>query len=131
ETLYFVSPIHKTQITSAEAAQWLRAAALARYGLTAQPARRRLYLQRPRALDSHYRVVNEAAVRACLERYGFETVHPHTMTFEAQARLFSQAQVLAGTGTGLANMWFAPAGALVLQFQEPSKTIHALWTLSE
>lgn len=48
--------------------------------------------------------------------------------FREQIDLFGRAEVILGTGAGLFNMVFSPPGTKVLQFQEESHMVHALWT---
>jgi hypothetical protein len=129
ESLTFSTPILKTQIDTREPLAWFKTATMALYGILPLPRQRRLYLSR--RLDGHYRTVNEPEVEACLHEHGFETVVPGTLSLRDQAALFAEADVIVGTGTGLSNMVFAPEGARVLQFQEPSLIVHALWTMAE
>ena len=126
ENLYVVTPKLKTQIDSPEPFRWFRDAAKRRYGIAEGRPSRRLYLTRRD--DGHWRTTNEAEVEACLGAYGFETVAPGDLSFREQIQLFSDAEVIVGTGAGLFNMVFAAPGAKVLQFQEPSQWVHALWT---
>ncbi|MCC7359766.1 MAG: glycosyltransferase family 61 protein [Anaerolineales bacterium] len=131
ERLWFSTPLHKTQITSPEYAGWFRQVAVARWGGVPAAPHRRIYLVRPPSLDTHYRVTNDEEVQSYLTRRGFELCAPYSLSLPEQARLFAEAQIIIGTGTGLTNMVYAPPGAQIVQFQEPSKIVHALWTLSE
>ena len=131
ENLYIASPIYKTQIDMPEPLQWFRQRCQSQFDIRPGAARRRIYLGRNFQVDSHYRPTNPKEVEACLAGYGFETCYPASLSFSQQTELFSQAEYIVGTGTGLANMVFAPPGAKILQIQEPSHTVHALWTMSE
>lgn len=129
ERLHFVIPYPKPSVDAHDYLAWFKAAAQARYPAASMAARRRIYLSR--RSDTHFRTVNEDQVLECLHAYGFETQFPGQMTFREQVELFSQAEVLVGTGTGLSNMVFAPSGARILQFQDPTHMVVALYTLSE
>ncbi len=126
ENLYVVTPRLKTQIDSPAPYQWLRRAAMDRYGVREVKPERRLYLTR--RYDGHWRTTNEPEVESFLDEFGFETVVPGTLTLRAQVELFGQAEVIVGTGAGLFNMVFSPPGTKVLQFQEGDRWVHALWT---
>jgi hypothetical protein len=126
ENLYVVTPKLKTQIDSSEPYRWFRNAVMDRYGVREVKPTRRLYLTR--RYDGHWRTTNEPEVESFLAAYGFETVAPGRLSLRAQVELFGQAEMIAGTGAGLFNMVFAPPGTKVLQFQEGSLIVHALWT---
>ena len=131
EDLYIAKPIHKTQLDVPAPARWFRDKyhAVTRGAATTElPSR--IYVRRA-PHDTHYRTVNDTEVEACLRRYGFEPHYPGDLTVRQQATLFSQARCIVGTGTGMFNMVFAPPGATIVQFQEPTLIVHALWTLSE
>lgn len=126
ENLYVVTPRLKTQIDSAEPFRWFRDAAMRRYGIADAAPTRRYYVTRRD--DKHWRTTNETAVVDLLATYGFETVAPATLRFREQIEVFRHAEMIVGTGAGLFNMVFSPPGARVLQFQESSHIVHALWT---
>lgn len=94
------------------ALRWLRRTYL---GTDApQPRGRRLFVSRRDAALRH--VLNEDEVAALLGRHGFETVAAGRLGFGEQARLFSEAEWIAGgTGSGLANIVFAPRGATLVE----------------
>lgn len=130
ESLFFSTPVWKTQIDTGEPMEWFKNATLARYQIPPPRQHRRLYLSR--RLDHHWRTANEPEVEALLHAYGFETVMPGTLSFRDQAALFAEADMLVGTGAGLnGNLVFAPRGARILQLQEPSHVVHSLWTMAE
>jgi capsular polysaccharide biosynthesis protein len=130
ESLYIAIPIHKAQLTSSDLTRWFRETCLEAIGVARATPGKRIYVRRT-APDDHWRIVNHDQVESCLLQYGFESHYPGNMTFRQQAELFSQAQVLVGTGTGLFNMVFAPRGAIIVHLQEPSVIDVAFWTLSE
>jgi hypothetical protein len=126
ENLYVVTPRLKTQIDSSEPYRWFRNAVMDRYGGREVKPTRRLYLSRRH--DGHWRTTNEPEVESFLAEHGFETVAPGELSFRAQIELFEQAETIVGTGAGLFNMTFSPPGTKVLQFQESTHMVHALWT---
>jgi hypothetical protein len=126
ENLYVVTPRLKTQIDSSEPYRWFRDVVVDRYGVGGLKPERRLYLTRRN--DDHWRTINEREVERCLSQHGFETVTPGDLSFREQIDLFGRAEVILGTGAGLFNMVFSPPGTKVLQFQEESHVVHALWT---
>ncbi len=128
ENLYVVKPTLKTQIDSPEPYRWFRERAMARYGISEVKPTRRLLLTRRQ--DSHWRTKNEDEVEGLLSRHGFETIAPARLSFREQIELFGQADMIVGTGAGLMNMVFSPPGTQVLQFQEQSHVVHALWTMA-
>lgn len=129
ESLSFSTPIFKTQIDSIEPLYWFREACMNFYGIQPRIGSKRILISR--AGDNHYRTTNSSEVEEFLSNCGFETVEPRKLTLREQVEIFSQAAVIIGTGTGLSNMVFAPSGATIVQFQEPSQVVHALWTMSE
>lgn len=126
ENLYVVTPRMKTNLDSSGPYRWFRSAAMDRCGVSEVTPTRRLYLSRKH--DDHWRTVNEPEVEALLANHGFETVMPGQLTFREQVELFGQADMLVGTGAGLFNMMFSPPGTKVLQFQDPTHIVVALWT---
>lgn len=78
---------------------------------------RRLWISRARAPRG--RVANESAVRATLQRYGFESVLAETLSLHDQLRLYSEAElIVAAHGSGLTNI-FASRDATVVELQSP------------
>jgi capsular polysaccharide biosynthesis protein len=126
ENLYVVTPRLKTQIDSVEPFCWFREAAMSRYGVREVVPTRRLYLSRRD--DTHWRTTNEHEVETLLAHHGFQTVMPGRLSFREQIELFGEAEVIVGTGAGLFNMVFSPPATKVLQFQERTHIVHALWT---
>lgn len=130
ETLYVAVPYPKPLLETAPPLEWLRDQSRAAFGATppAQP-HRRLFLSR--VADGHYCAVNEAELVAGLADLNFEVCRPWELTLAEQVALFAQAEVIVGTGTGLCNMVFASPGAKIVQWQDPTHFVYALWTLSE
>jgi len=78
----------------------------------------RIYLSRRRA--KRRRLVNEAELEARLGRMGFVCLQPELRSVAEQAALFSAAKwVVAPHGAGLANLVFAPPGALLVELFHP------------
>lgn len=84
-----------------------------------RPKKGTLRLQISRKGDSRC-IANEEDLANRLSQHGFETVLPGRLTFTEQQRLFSQAEaIVAGHGSGLANLLFAPTTAHVLELFPP------------
>ena len=78
----------------------------------------RIYLSRRRA--TRRRLVNEAELEARLKEMGVVCIQPEMMSVAEQAASFSAAKwVVAPHGAGLANMVFAPTGALLVELFHP------------
>jgi capsular polysaccharide biosynthesis protein len=123
-------PYPKPLIETAAPLVWLRERARAAYGVAPSGStRRRLFLSR--VADGHFRALNEAELLAGLADLHFEIVRPGQLTFAEQVAFFSEAECIVGTGTGLANMIFAPPGAHIVQWQDPTHIVQSLWTLAE
>lgn len=90
---------------------------------------KRLYLSRSK--DGHFVAINEDEVVNLLVSFGFNVVFPGEMSLREQFLVFSHAEVIVGTGTGLFNMIYARKPIKVLQFQIESYPVNALWTLAE
>lgn len=80
--------------------------------------RRRIFVSREDA--SVRRLENEAEVFARLERLGFEKVLLTPMSFEEQAALFDQAEIVAGAhGGGFSNIVFCRPGTRLVEIMPP------------
>jgi capsular polysaccharide biosynthesis protein len=78
----------------------------------------RIYLARHGA--HRRRMVNESQLEKKLEALGFVSIRPECLPVAEQARMFGAAKcVVAAHGAGLANMVFAPAGALLIELFHP------------
>ncbi len=129
DELFVAVPYPKPIVEDAEALAWLRDCCQTAYGI--QPAgrgNRRIYVSR--ALDGHFRTINKPEIIALLQARGFEVCLPGRLSLADQAALFSDARLIVGTGTGLANMLFAPPGAQIVQWQDEAHFVYALWTIS-
>jgi capsular polysaccharide biosynthesis protein len=77
-------------------------------------ANERLYFSRADAGSRH--IVNEAALFAALERYGFRMITPGRMSVTEQIRAFSSASIVVGAhGAGMTNIVFAPPHAAIVE----------------
>lgn len=73
----------------------------------------RIYVSRNQY--SRRRLVNEDAVLEVLRRYGYDVVHPESLSFRDQVATFRGAtHVVGNMGAALANLAFSPAGVSVL-----------------
>ena len=76
--------------------------------------RQRIYIDRRNA--SRRRLANEAEIVDILAARGFVAVKPEAMSFQEQAQLCADAEIIVGPhGAGLANMVFADAGTRVIE----------------
>ncbi|MFI5009028.1 MAG: glycosyltransferase family 61 protein [Solirubrobacterales bacterium] len=103
---------------------WLIPGALSALARLAKPAaahkpaaaRRRLFVSR--ALVRRRHITNEAELAGMLERYGFETVHPETLSLREQMELFAGAETVLGSwGSGLTSLIFSPPGTVAIELQ--------------
>jgi len=79
---------------------------------------RKVYISREDAPAR--RVLNEQEVVACLARHGFEVVNSTELSFQDQARLFNNADVIvAGHGAGLSNIVFCAQGTKIIEILPP------------
>jgi capsular polysaccharide biosynthesis protein len=98
----------------ADGIAWLRARLAPQ--LTAQQAGDGALLYASRREQANRRVLNEDAVEAMLAQMGFRIVVPGEMSVPAQIEAFSRARVVvAPHGAALANMVFAPPGAILVE----------------
>ncbi len=99
---------------SAPAARWVRDRLMAGMGRADHRGPRRILISREGSLFR--RCENEAAIAAIAARHGFVPVRLEDLTFDAQADLFSGAEIVLGVhGAGFTNMLFAPPGALLIE----------------
>lgn len=93
---------------------------------------RRLYISRRNAPSR--RVQNEHKVETLLNSFQFETIVTENMSFQEQIRLFAQAEmIVANHGAGLTNIWFALAGAKVLDIIRRDRPgwAYVYWSLAD
>jgi capsular polysaccharide biosynthesis protein len=89
---------------------------------------RRLYIRREGV--GTRRILDEAPLLKLLRKYNFEVVQPEKMTVADQARLFSQAAIVAGPhGAGMSNLVFAPPHSLCIEFFHPRYVNACYWWL--
>lgn len=91
--------------------------------------RRRLFLSRADA--GYRRLENESAMHGLLRELGFEIVTPGALTLPEQARIFSEAELVAGpAGAAFANLVFATAPARVIEIVPPQWIAAFHWMIS-
>lgn len=74
------------------------------------------------------RVVNQAQVMQCLEKYGFSSIEPGKYSFEEQVSIFSNANMIIGpTGAGLSNITFAGDGQVIELIPKGNYTKGTQW----
>ena len=112
----FANPSGNETTVSVDALEYLKQAFAPHAQLRANG--RRLYISRLH--QSHFRrMENEQEVERLLAKHGFEIVYPEQLNFAEQARLFSEASVLAGAGgSNMINSIFAPRGTRILLFTQ-------------
>ncbi len=119
EHLLVPSLTNRYRQVSPEACRWLRERF--RSALTLNATSKRIYISR--FLARKRRVMNEDELLRVLLAAGFDCVRAETMTAEAQAETFAQAEVVvAPHGAGLANMVFMKEGTLVIELSHYRKT---------
>jgi capsular polysaccharide biosynthesis protein len=83
--------------------------------MQAHPMKTRLYISRRKA--KYRKLQNEHKIERIFKQYNFSVVQPELMSFREQLDLFSSAEIIAGaTGSGLANILFAPSSVRVMLF---------------
>ena len=127
ENLVFIGPVSKHNIRKSKTLLALRDLVWQSLEVTPAP-RRRFYIERP--VHEQRSLGNAGEVRATLEAAGYETVHPATLPFDDQVRLFSQASHIIGPlGAGLANILFAPPACRVTMI-DPGLADYFFWDLA-
>lgn len=95
--------------------------------LSATP--RRLFLSRADA--SYRRLRHEAELHDWLRAHDFAIVRPGELTLAGQARLFAEAEVIAGpAGAAFANLVFARPGTQVIEIVPPQWIAAFHWMIS-
>jgi capsular polysaccharide biosynthesis protein len=104
---------HEFQLIDPEYVAWLRGR-LGSAGETAAADGERLFLARRQT--GHRRLLNEEAVRALLQAYGFTPFYAEDWTLEEQISRLGAARALTITsGAGMAAVMFAPQGCGVVE----------------
>jgi capsular polysaccharide biosynthesis protein len=90
---------------------------------------RHLYVSRS---DAQFRrLLNEYEVLDYLRPLGFEVIHPGQMSFEAQVRCFSEAELVVGVaGAAMTNIVFAPSGIPVIILHPSTMKDPFFWELA-
>ena len=85
----------------------------------AEPFSRLFVSRRDTALRQ---LINEEEVRTFAEAHGFETIIPGDLSFQEQVTRYAHAAAVIGiTGSGMANIVFAPAAATVIELHNASQ----------
>jgi hypothetical protein len=93
------------------------------------PRQRKLFLTRNDA--TYRRLANEAELLPLLRSHDFEIISPGSLEFIEQARLFSEAAVIAGpAGAAFANLVFATAPTQVIEIVPPQWLAAFHWMIS-
>lgn len=112
----------------------LRTGLLAAADIKAHATERRVFISRSKTRSrssSQRRILNQPEVERVLQKHGFETVHPETLPFVEQVRLFAGVSAMAGAhGAGSYNLLFAPAGTPVIELYNHSYWEHAACRIS-
>ena len=115
--------------TAPDIAKKMRAVFVEKLGSQANERKRRVFISRVNA--RYRRLLNENELTPELKGLGFEVVRPEELTFAEQVRIFSEcAIVLAQHGSGLTNIFFAPAGCRVLEIHGPDVTRFHYWIMA-
>lgn len=132
ETLYFSNHTNNSGSHRREADEWLRDNIMRTYRIEPTAPRRRIFISR-RAAGSRT-LANEQAVEEYLQRFGFETCVPETLSLRDQVKLSAEAETVVSThGSGLTNILFAPQGLIVVDMIPPSMMhlAYVFWAMSE
>lgn len=94
----------------------VRAIYRVRYGISAGPKFRKLYLSR--AAQRGRRLTNESNLWKALEPMGFEMLSPEALSHQDQVRMFSEAAMVVGaSGAALANLMFCQPGCTAIELR--------------
>ena len=106
---------------------WLRRKLLNTSGAKIKEAgKRRLYVSRSDAKAR--RILNEEEVIKFVKSYNFEVINPGDFTFIEQISIFSNAEIICGSGgSGITNHIFAPTSATLIEIQPDTYINRAHW----
>lgn len=91
-----------------------------RFNALMQPTKQREKIFISRRLSGNRQQGYERA-ESIAEEHGFVVVHPQTMSWREQVRLFANANsIVAAHGAGLSNVLFAPVGTEVVEVMDKS-----------
>ena len=94
-----------------------------------RPGHRRIFISRKDA--AFRRLTNETELHSLLRAHDFEIISPAGMDVSTQARLFSEAAVVAGpAGAAFANLVFATSPAQVIEIAPPQWLAAFHWMIS-
>ena len=80
---------------------------------------------------NHRRIINEAEVAACLERYGFLAIQAEKLSIVEQARLMASAKiVVCPHGAGMSNIVFCNPGTKIIEMFSPLGVSPLFWGLA-
>ncbi|MEG4054143.1 MULTISPECIES: tetratricopeptide repeat protein [unclassified Microcoleus] len=91
---------------------------------------KRIYISRSKA--RYRRVLNEEDVVEVLEKFGFVSILPESMSLAEQIAHFYHAEVIvAAHGSGLTNTIFSRQGTKVIELVSPHYISHYYWGISQ
>ncbi|MEG4107039.1 tetratricopeptide repeat protein [Microcoleus sp. S13_C5] len=91
---------------------------------------KRIYISRRKA--RYRRVLNEEDVVEVLEKFGFVSILPESMSLAEQIAHFYHAEVIvAAHGSGLTNTIFSRQGTKVIELVSPHYISHYYWGISQ
>ncbi len=99
------------------------------YALTCDgKTKRRIYIDRENA--RYRKVANNAAVKALLERYGFESHCLESLSLQEKRALFSCAEMVVGpAGAGFSNLMLCNEGAKALILYQEDFATDSFWSI--
>ena len=84
-----------------------------------RPGWRRLWISREHFSDPRRRINNIDEIAPLLDRHGFERVTLENLSFGEQVKLFSEAEIVAGShGAGFSNIIFCPTNARIVLIEK-------------
>ena len=87
-----------------------------------------IYIQRL----SGRKISNEAEIISFLDTLNFQVINPEKLSVAEQARIFSNARMVAGAhGAGLTNIVFCRPGAVVVDLFSPEWVNPCYWIIAE
>ena len=129
ERLHVVSPAAYAGHDRAELDRAVRDRVLDHFGITFGRPTRRVFLSRRR---QQRRVVNENAVVALLEPFGFEAIVPEELSLRDQVALFAETEIVVSNhGSAFTGALFAPPGLVLVDAVDPQMEhcAHVFWSL--
>lgn len=97
-----------------------------RNGLSSINPPSRIYISRRNA--KYRKVLNEDEILPILDRHGFETILPESLTVEAQAKIFKNAEaIISPHGAGLTNLVFSDRPKVVFEIFSSGFKDHSVY----